>query len=75
MDPQQFRKQIPRVSRFDYGQNQLNIKFKIAFSTIHYDGVNKKYVPDNCIELLSITQIIHTQKGKHGHMDNGNLSK
>ncbi|MFY9798805.1 MAG: hypothetical protein WB988_07395 [Candidatus Nitrosopolaris sp.] len=51
MDPQQFRKQIPRVSRFDYGQNQLNIKFKIAFSTIHYDGVNKKYVPDNCIEL------------------------
>lgn len=42
---------IPRVSRFDYGQNQLNRKFKIAFSAVHYDNVNKKYVPDNCVEL------------------------
>ena len=42
---------IPGVSRFDYGQNQLNRKFKIAFSTIHYDDVNKKYAPDNCVEL------------------------
>jgi sulfite reductase (NADPH) hemoprotein beta-component len=42
---------IPRVSRFDYGQNQLNRKFKVAFSAIHYDDVNKKYVPDNCVEL------------------------
>jgi sulfite reductase beta subunit-like hemoprotein len=42
---------IPGVSRFDYGQNQLNRKFKIAFSAIHYDDVNKKYVPDNCVEL------------------------
>jgi sulfite reductase beta subunit-like hemoprotein len=41
----------PRVSRFDYGPNQLNRKFKIAFSAIHYDDVNKKYVPDNCVEL------------------------
>ena len=41
---------IPGVSRFDYGQNQLNRKFKIAFSAIHYDDVNKKYVPDNCVE-------------------------
>src|SRR5438034_4465965 len=39
------------VSRFDYGQNQLNRKFKVAFSAIHYDDVNKKYVPDNCVEL------------------------
>ena len=42
---------IPEVSRFDYGQNQLNRKFKVAFSAIHYDDVNKKYVPDNCVEL------------------------
>jgi len=42
---------IPGVSRFDYGQNQLNRKFKVAFSAIHYDDVNKKYVPDNCVEL------------------------
>ncbi|MGC2571058.1 MAG: hypothetical protein WA364_06055 [Candidatus Nitrosopolaris sp.] len=41
----------PGVSRFNYGQNQLNRKFKIAFSAIHYDDVNKKYVPDNCVEL------------------------
>ncbi|MFZ0511028.1 MAG: nitrite/sulfite reductase [Candidatus Nitrosopolaris sp.] len=42
---------IPGVSRFDYGQNHLNRKFKIAFSAIHYDDANKKYVPDNCVEL------------------------
>src|SRR5438094_3113820 len=42
---------IPGVSRFDYGQNQLNRKFKLAFSAIHYDDVNKKCVPDNCVEL------------------------
>jgi sulfite reductase beta subunit-like hemoprotein len=41
----------PGVSRFDYGQNQLNRKFKVAFSSIHYDDINKKYVPDNCVEL------------------------
>lgn len=39
------------VSKFDYGQNQLNRKFKIAFSAIHYNDLNKKYVPDNCVEL------------------------
>jgi sulfite reductase beta subunit-like hemoprotein len=39
------------VNRFDYGQNQLNRKFKIAFSAIHYNDLNKKYVPDNCVEL------------------------
>jgi sulfite reductase beta subunit-like hemoprotein len=42
---------VPGKSRFDYGQNQLNRKFKIAFSAIHYNDVNKKYVPDNCVEL------------------------
>ena len=26
-------------------------KFKITFSAIHYDDVNKKYVPDNCVEV------------------------
>ncbi len=38
------------VSRFDYGQNHLNRKFKIAFSAIHYNDI-KKYVSDNCVEL------------------------
>src|SRR5438876_6068745 len=42
---------VPGVSRFDYGQNQLNRKFKVAFSAIHYDDLIKKYVPDNCVEL------------------------
>jgi sulfite reductase beta subunit-like hemoprotein len=39
------------VTRFDYGTNQLNRKFKIAFSAIHFDVEKKKYVPDNCVEL------------------------
>jgi sulfite reductase beta subunit-like hemoprotein len=56
IDPKYLRnanleERIPGVSRFDYGPNQLNRKFKIAFSAIHYDEVNKKYVPDNCVEL------------------------
>lgn len=41
----------PGVNRFAYGQNQLNRKFKIAFSAVHYDEEKKKYVPDNCVEL------------------------
>jgi sulfite reductase (NADPH) hemoprotein beta-component len=47
----QLENRIPGVSRFDYGQNQLNRKFKIAFSAIHYDNLNNKYTPDNCVEL------------------------
>jgi sulfite reductase beta subunit-like hemoprotein len=39
------------VTRFDYGPNQLNRKFKIAFSAIHYVEEKKKFVPDNCVEL------------------------
>jgi len=39
--------------RFDYGTNLLNRKFKIGFSAIHYDEQTKKYLPDNCIELLT----------------------
>lgn len=41
----------PDVSRFAYGPNLLNRKFKIAFSAIHYDEEKKRYVPDNCVEL------------------------
>ncbi len=41
----------PGVSRFAYGPNQLNRKFKIAFSAVHYDEETKKYIPDNCVEL------------------------
>ena len=40
----------PGITGFDYGPNQLNRKFKIAFSAIHR-GEGKKYVPDNCVEL------------------------
>lgn len=35
---------------FDYGPNQLNRKFKIAFSAIHKVDDNK-FIPDNCVEL------------------------
>src|SRR5215467_1753155 len=46
IDPKYLRnanleERTPGVSRFDYGPNQLNRKFKIAFSAIHYDEVNK----------------------------------
>ena len=41
----------PGKTRFAYGPNQLNRKFKLAFSAIHYEEENKKYVPDNCVEL------------------------
>jgi sulfite reductase (NADPH) hemoprotein beta-component len=55
IDPNYIRKaglydRYPGVTRFDYGRNQLNRKFKIAFSAIHKVG-EKKYVPDNCVEL------------------------
>ncbi len=56
VDPKYLRKagleeREPGRSRFSYGPNQLNRKFKIAFSAIHYDEEKKKYVPDNCVEL------------------------
>jgi len=64
---------IPGVSRFDYGQNQLNRKFKLAFSAIHYDDLNKKYVADNCVEMrtndLGIAPVI-----KHDGTD-GSIAK
>ncbi len=41
----------PGKTRFAYDPNQLNRKFKIGFSAIHYDHENNRYVPDNCIEL------------------------
>ncbi|MFQ6011966.1 MAG: nitrite/sulfite reductase, partial [Nitrososphaerales archaeon] len=37
--------------RFQYGENLLNRKFKIAFSALHYDPKKGKHVPDNCVEL------------------------
>ncbi len=56
VDPKYLRKagledREPGESRFAYGPNLLNRKFKIAFSAIHYDEEKKKYVPDNCVEL------------------------
>ncbi|HEY7082403.1 MAG TPA: nitrite/sulfite reductase [Nitrososphaeraceae archaeon] len=38
------------ITGFDYGPNQLNRKFKIAFSAIH-EIEDNKCVPDNCVEL------------------------
>jgi sulfite reductase (NADPH) hemoprotein beta-component len=64
---------IPGVSRFDYGQNQLNRKFKIAFSAIHYNDVNKKFVPDNCVELrtndIGIAPVIKYDGTDSSHAD------
>lgn len=37
--------------RFQYGENLLNRKFKIAFSALHYDPKKGRYFPDNCVEL------------------------
>ena len=55
------------VTRFDYGANQLNRKFKIAFSAIHYDEEKKKYVPDDCVELrtndIGIAPIVNGNNG------------
>jgi sulfite reductase (NADPH) hemoprotein beta-component len=57
------------VTRFDYGINQLNRKFKIAFSAIHYDEEKKKYVPDNCVELrtndIGVAPIVNYDSGNY----------
>lgn len=74
IDPKYLRKaglldREPGVTRFDYGINNLNRKFKIAFSALHYDIVKKKYVTDNCVELrtndIGIAPIITNKDGKH----------
>jgi sulfite reductase beta subunit-like hemoprotein len=39
------------LGHFDYGNNLLNRKFKIAFSGIMYDEGTKKYHPENCVEM------------------------
>ena len=58
------------VTRFDYGPNQLNRKFKIAFSAIHYVEEKKKYVPDNCVELrtndIGVAPIINNSNADDG---------
>ncbi len=56
VDPNYMRKagledREPGKSRFAYGPNQLNRKFKLAFSAINYDAESRKYIPDNCVEL------------------------
>ena len=57
------------VTRFDYGTNQLNRKFKIAFSALHYDVAKKKYIPDNCVELrtndIGIAPIVTYENGNY----------
>jgi sulfite reductase (NADPH) hemoprotein beta-component len=56
------------ATRFDYGTNQLNRKFKIAFSAIHYDVEKKRYIHDNCVELrtndIGIAPIVNDDNGK-----------
>jgi sulfite reductase (NADPH) hemoprotein beta-component len=75
IDPKYLRKaelkeREPSKGRFAYGPNQLNRKFKIGFSAIHYDEETKKYVPDNCVELrthdIGVAPIIN---------DNGKVGK
>ncbi|MGI0090417.1 MAG: nitrite/sulfite reductase, partial [Nitrososphaerales archaeon] len=39
------------VGQFDYGNNLLNRKFKIAFSGIIYDKSTKTYRSENCVEM------------------------
>lgn len=56
IDPKYLRKagledREPGKTRFAYGLNKLNRKFKIAFSAVHYDEEKKQYIPDNCVEL------------------------
>jgi len=74
VDPKYLRKagledREPGESRFAYGPNLLNRKFKIAFSAIHYDEEKKKYIPDNCVELrtddIGVAPII----GDNGKVD------
>ncbi len=50
IDPHYLRKSD---ESFAYGPNLLNRKFKIAFSTIHRDPATGRYIPDNCVELLT----------------------
>jgi sulfite reductase (NADPH) hemoprotein beta-component len=56
------------IDRFDYGANQLNRKFKISFSALHYDEEKKKYIPDNCVELrtndIGIAPLVNNVNGK-----------
>ena len=75
IDPNYLRKaglydREAEVTRFDYGPNQLNRKFKIAFSAIHYVEEKKKYVPDNCVELrtndIGVAPIINNSNADDG---------
>ncbi len=50
IDPNYMRK--PEES-FAYGPNILNRKFKIGFSSVYRDEKTGKFLPDNCVELLT----------------------
>jgi len=51
---------------FQYGDNLLNRKFKIAFSCIHHDTQTGKLVPDNCVEMrthdMGVAPILENNK-------------
>ncbi len=53
IDPSYLREAQERGpgERFQYGDNLLNRKFKIAFSAAHYEGAQGRHVPDNCVEM------------------------
>lgn len=58
IDPKYLREENENVggedslgSHFDYGNNLLNRKFKIAFSGVIYDEKTKRYRPENCVEV------------------------
>lgn len=65
IDPQYVRK--PEQS-FAYGENLLNRKFKIGFSSVYRDEKTGKIVADNCVEMrtndLGVAPIVDSVSGK-----------
>ncbi len=75
IDPKYLRKEGEKVpgsdgddssGHFDYGNNLLNRKFKIAFSGILYDEEKKAYRQENCVEVrtndIGIVPILENSK-------------
>jgi sulfite reductase beta subunit-like hemoprotein len=52
IDPNYVRTEFSDGS-FQYADNLLNRKFKIAFSTVHHHPETGEVVPDNCVECLT----------------------
>jgi sulfite reductase beta subunit-like hemoprotein len=65
IDPQYMRK--PEQS-FAYGENLLNRKFKIGFSSVYRDEKTGKIIADNCVEMrtndMGVAPIVDAASGK-----------